>query len=65
MTKGIFIFVIGISIVMFGLNVGMNHIESKPQPNDQKFEVVDQYRGCDVVRYTPDHSAKYSYLLYC
>lgn len=65
MTKGIFIFVIGISIVMFGLNVGMNHIESKPQPNDQRFEVVDQYRGCDVVRYTPNYSANYSYLLYC
>lgn len=65
MTKGIFIFVIGISIVMFGLNVGMSHIESRPTPLETRFEVVDTYNGCNVVRYTPDYSANYSYFLDC
>jgi len=65
MTKGIFIFVIGISIVMFGLNVGMNYIEAQPSPKDEKFVIVDTYKGCDVVRYTPTLSANYSYFLDC
>jgi hypothetical protein len=37
----------------------------KPAEPDQKFEVVDTYKGCDVVRYTPDNSAMYTYFLNC
>ena len=29
------------------------------------FEVVDTYRGCDVVRYTNDYMATYKYFLDC
>jgi hypothetical protein len=29
------------------------------------FEVVDTYRGCDVVRYTNDSMATYKYFLDC
>ena len=65
MSKGIFIFVIGISIVMFGLNVSMSYIESRPSTPEQKFKVIDSYNGCDVVEYRPDYSARYSYFLYC
>lgn len=50
---------------MFGLNVGMSYIESQPSPPERKFEVVDTYKGCDVVRYTPDYSTKYAYFLDC
>lgn len=32
---------------------------------EQKFEVVDTYNECNVVRYTPDYSAKYAYFLDC
>jgi len=32
---------------------------------EQKFEVVDTYNGCNVVRYTPDYSARYTYFLDC
>ena len=32
---------------------------------EQKFEVVDTYKGCNVVRYTPDYSARYAYFLDC
>ena len=62
MTKGIFIFVIGISSVMFGLNVGMSNIESKPQT---RFEVIDTYQGCDVVQYLPEYSGRYYFFLHC
>jgi hypothetical protein len=29
------------------------------------FEIVDTYRGCDVVRYTNDYMATYEYFLDC
>jgi hypothetical protein len=30
------------------------------------FEVIDNYKGrCDVIQYTPDNSARYSYFLDC
>ena len=35
-------------------------------PIDQSsFEVVDTYKGCDVVRYAPHQVAEYKYFLYC
>jgi hypothetical protein len=38
----------------------------KPSPPDQKFEVVDTYKGrCDVVRYTDSSMATYKYFLDC
>jgi len=64
MTKGIFIFVIGISIVMFGLNVGMSHIESQSS-SVSRFEVIDTYQGCDVVQYLPEYSGRYYFFLHC
>ena len=33
---------------------------------ESKFEVVDRYQNrCDVIQYTPDNSARYSYFLDC
>ena len=29
------------------------------------FEVVDNYRGCDLVRWTSSQLAEYKYVLYC
>jgi len=37
----------------------------KPSPPDQKFEVVDTYKGCDVVRWTNSQLAEYKYFLDC
>ena len=31
----------------------------------RSFEVVDTYKGCDVVRYAPHQVAEYKYFLYC
>jgi len=61
--------------VLLGVIVGMGFLslfmvinpgeDVKPTEPEQKFEVVDNYKECDVVRYTPDNSARYSYFLDC
>ena len=65
MTKGIIIFFVGLSVLVLILNGSANWVESKPSPPERKFEVVDTYNGCNVVRYTPDYSARYAYFLDC
>ena len=65
MNKGIIIFFVGLSVLALILNGAANLVESKPSPPEQKFEVVDTYNGCNVVRYTPDYSARYAYFLDC
>jgi hypothetical protein len=67
-----------IRTVMFGAIIGMSSLASvyflfevilKPAIPDvsapkNNFEVVDSYKGCDVVRYD-DKSATYKYFLHC
>ncbi len=33
--------------------------------SEERFKVIDQYNSCNVVRYTPDGSARYAYFLDC
>ena len=64
--KSIIVIIVGIAALSFLINGAANWLESQPSPPDQKFEVVDNYKGrCDVVRYTPDQSARYTYFLDC
>lgn len=63
--KTIIVFLGFISAFAFLMNGVANWLEAQPSPPDQKFAVVDTYKGCDVVRYTPDNSARYSYFLDC
>ena len=64
--KSIIVIIVGIVALSFLINGAANWLESQPSPPEQKFEVVDTYKGrCDVVRYTPDNSARYSYFLDC
>jgi len=35
------------------------------QISEPSFEVVDTYKGCDIVRYAPHQAATYKYLLHC
>jgi len=63
--KSIIVIIVGIAALSFLINGAANWLESQPSPPDQKFEVVDTYKGCDVVRYTPDQSARYTYFLDC
>ena len=65
MNKGIIIFFVGLSVLALILNGAANWVESKPSPPERKFEVVDTYNGCNVVKYTPDYSARYAYFLDC
>jgi hypothetical protein len=67
MIKGPLIFtaIISIFLLAFLMNGFANLLESQPLPPNQKFEVIEQYKGCDVIRYTPDHSARYTYFLNC
>ena len=41
----------------------LNRLTPEVSP-EERFKVVDQYQGCDVVRYT-DSSNRYNYLLHC
>jgi hypothetical protein len=61
--------------VLLGVIVGMGVLslfmvinpgeDVKPIEPDQKFEVVDTYKGCDVVRWTNNQLAEYKYFLDC
>ena len=35
------------------------------QISEPSFEVVDTYKGCDIVRYAPHQVAEYKYFLHC
>jgi hypothetical protein len=39
--------------------------EDKPQKPQSNFEVVDSYKGCDIVRYDNPNLANYQYFLDC
>ena len=41
--------------------------DDKPQPPkpQSNFEVVDHYKGCDVLRWDDSNLATYKYFLYC
>ncbi len=67
MTKAPFIFVIVVSVLLYAYIAynSTNWQESQPTPENEKFAVVDTYKGCDVVQYTPTNAARYSYFLDC
>jgi hypothetical protein len=51
--------VVGIAILII---VALSNNTPIDQPS---FEVVDTYKGCDIVRYAPHQVAEYKYFLYC
>jgi hypothetical protein len=58
--------VIGIGFIT-GLYVFTMNDEPQTQPVTPKssFEVIDTYKGCDVVRWTQPNLAEYKYFLHC
>ena len=58
--------VIGMSFLSF-FYVFTHHEEPNKQPITPKsnFEVVDHYKGCEVVRWSDDMMSTYKYFLYC
>jgi hypothetical protein len=62
------------NIIIFGgvliflaavMNGAVSWMGEQPSTPDQKFEIVDTYRGCSVVRYSPTNAARYTYFLDC
>jgi hypothetical protein len=51
---------VGIAMLIIGA-LAMNDTSI----NESSFEVVDTYKGCDIVRYAPHQVAEYKYFLYC
>ena len=51
--------IVGIAILII---VALSNNTPIDQPS---FEVVDTYKGCDIVRYAPHQVAEYKYFLYC
>ena len=58
-TAGVLVVFGIICLVIINLSTGGEPI------NEASFEVVDKYKECDVVRYTPHQAAEYKYFLYC
>jgi len=63
--RGVGVF-LGASAVFIVILIVLAYITSNGKPiNSASFEVVDKYKECDVVRYTPHQVAEYKYFLYC
>ena len=56
--------IIGASITILGFYT-LKPEPQQPVSSKSNFEVVDTYRGCDVVRYTDGSMATYKYFLHC
>ena len=63
--RGFVIFFVGLGFLALLMNGAANWLEAQPAPVDQKFAVVDTYKGCDVVQYIPTNAARYQYFLHC
>jgi hypothetical protein len=55
----------GASAVFIVILIVLAHFASGGKPLEPSFEVVDTYKGCDVVRYTQHQVAEYKYFLHC
>jgi hypothetical protein len=58
--------VLGMSFLtlFYMVNVALDTKEPEKQPKSN-FEVVDKYKGCDLVRWTDHQLAEYKYFLHC
>ena len=59
---GVFAAASGVFILIL---IVLAYFASSGKPLEPSFEVVDEYKGCDVVRYAPHQVAEYKYFLYC
>ena len=53
------------AVILITILIGLAHFASGGKPLESSFEVVDTYKGCDVVRYAPHQVAEYKYFLHC
>ena len=57
--------IIGASICILGFSMMRPTQPVEALGPKTNFEVVDTYKGCDVVRYTDGSMATYKYFLHC
>jgi hypothetical protein len=62
--RGVGVFA-GASAVFIVIMLVLAYFSSGGEPLKASFEVVDTYKGCDIVRYAPHQVAEYKYFLYC
>ena len=55
----------GASFILITILIALAYFTSSGKTLEPSFEVVDTYKGCDVVRYAPHQVADYKYFLYC
>ena len=55
----------GASVVFIIIILTLSYFASGDKSLESSFDVVDTYRGCDVVRYAPHQAAEYKYFLHC
>ena len=62
-------FLNGVAVTLGVVGIGMLIIGALSMNNtpidEASFEVVDTYKGCDIVRYAPHQVAEYKYFLHC
>jgi hypothetical protein len=61
------ILLIGVAVVaaLMILGLAASHSNSQPEKSQSTFEVVDHYKGCDLLQWTNSQLAEYKYFLYC
>ena len=62
--RGVGVF-LSASAVFIIILIVLAHFASGGKPLEASFEVVDKYKGCEVVRYAPHQVAEYKYFLFC
>jgi hypothetical protein len=60
----ILIGVVAVAALMI-LGLAASHSNSQPSKPQSNFEVVDHYKGCDLVRWDDNNLATYKYFLHC
>jgi hypothetical protein len=56
---------LSIAITAFAFVIIAMVVGDGEQFSQPSFEVIDTYKGCDIVRYAPHQAAEYKYFLYC
>ena len=57
--------VIGMSVIAIMLHAAANLMEANAPVEPDRFQVIDNYKGCDVVQYQRNGLAEYKYFLHC
>lgn len=60
-------FVLGTSSLslVYMINVALDTQPKEPAKPQSNFEVVDHYKGCDLVRWSDHQLSEYKYVLHC